>query len=321
MLPKATLYNRQTLIVILIGILVLSITGCSKRETVSISHADVNFLIRKDNPGDPVDHALYNFYTQTGIAGFYNDTVYIKVISREVESEIRYQYIRLSFTFTLQGAVATGYKYLSNLALIPPFLTFFESKVLPSCPSNDIIPSLFLIDSFSVFYNHAVKRLDHGFTALYGFNTLGVVVKEVNNMSDSVQVVYRASLLAGIAEKMLLKYHAQELQASFFQVTRALAKNISPLPFYQFLPYDYMSLTKPLPPAEELGLLYHPLVPFRTAQLIGVPSESIDLRAFLTAAFLYNEGDFSEKYASYPEVIQKFLVVKSLLLTEKFILP
>jgi hypothetical protein len=305
-------------LVFLVAFMMLFFTACKKEATLEESNEDVNYFVRTDNPADPVDHALFQFYEQTGIAGFYNDTIHRKLISRPEEKVERYDYTRLALTYALQGEVATGFTYLSNKNFLPELLPFMQNQVLTALPSNESIPSLFFIDSFYKFSTPLDKKIEYGWTAIYGLNTVGVVVKDVSIMNDSEKEVYRASILAGIAEKWLLLTHASVLQTEFYQITRNLLKTVNTSANYVFLPYELLVPVNRIPQPEAMGLLYHPLALAPNIPKVVMPTESIDIRAFMTAAFLYSEEDFQEKYDAYPAVIQKFKVVRELLLKTGF---
>ncbi|MGN6416010.1 MAG: hypothetical protein ACTHMC_00865 [Pseudobacter sp.] len=305
----------KTRSVLFVALIVQLFTACKKEAPLEVSDADINYFVRTDNPADPVDHALYQFYMQTGIAGFYNDTIHKKLISRPGEKIERFDYTRLAFIYTLQGEAATGYKYLTNKAAIPELLTFIQSQVLPTLPADRIIPSLFFIDSFYTFSNPLEKKTVHGWTSIYGLNTLGVIVQDVALMSELEKKTYRASLLAGIAEKWMLQKHSPVLQKDFYQVTRDLLKTVNTSANYVFIPYELLVPANKIPQPEAMGLLYHPLVFFSNTSKLGMPTESIDLRAFLTATFLYTQDEFLEKYAGYPAVVKKYRVLRDLLLS------
>ena len=306
--------------IFLVAFIVLFFTACKKEATLEESDEDINYFVRTDNPGDPVDHALYQFYVQTGIAGFYTDTIHKKLISRPGEAGERYDYTRLAFTYALQGEVATGFNYLTNKSAIPELLKFMQDLVLPALPSDKTIPSLFFIDSFYTFNTPWGKKIEHGWTSMYGLNTVGVIVQDVSLMSESEKKTYRASLLAGIAEKWMLLKQSPVLQKDFYQVTRDLMKSVNASANYLFLPYELFVPVNKIPQPEALGLLYHPLVLFSNTTKLSMPTESIDLRAFLTATFLYTQDEFLGKYAGYPAVIKKYTVIRDLLLSTGYIL-
>ena len=310
----------KTRSVLFVALMAHFFAACKKEAPLDVSDEDINYFVRTDNPDDPVDHALYQFYVQTGIAGFYNDTIHRKLISRPGEKEERFDYTRLAFIYTLQGEAPTGFTYLSNKAAIPELLTFMQNQVLPTLPADRIIPGLFFIDSFYTFNTPLGKKTEHGWTSIYGLNTLGVVVQDVSLMSESEKNTYRASILAGIAEKWMLLKHSPVLQSGFYQVTRDLMKSVNASANYVFLPYELFVPVNKIPQPEALGLLHHPLVLFSNTSKLGMPTEPIDLRAFLTASFLYTQDEFLGKYAGYPAVVKKYRVVRDLLLSAGFTL-
>ena len=89
---------------------------------------------------------------------------------------------------------------------------------------------------------------------------------------------------------------------------------------YVFVPFDFFVPANNIPEPEKLGLLYHPLMLYSNAIKLAISNESIDLRAYLTAAFLYSEDEFLEKYPDYPSVVKKYRVIRDLLMNAGFTL-
>lgn len=313
------LTNTSYRSLILLALVLQSLLSCSKKEIVTFSEDDVNYLIRTDNPNDLVDHALYNFYQETGIAGFYNDTIHVQRISSPEEATERFKYVRLAFLYNYKYTPLIGFSYLKEKENIPSFLEFFKSEVLPSLPSSKIIPSLFLIDSFSMLENPVARKMEEGFMATFGFNTVGVVVKDVAGMSIEKQKMYKASLLGGITENILSRKYALLMEADFYAPTITQVRTYSATLNYAFIPLYLFIPSVPVP--ERLGFLHYPLTLYQNVLRETMPNRTIDLRAYLTAVFFYTEQEFVEKYSSYPLVIQKFKVVAKLLSENNFKLP
>lgn len=306
---------------VLIPLSFLLFTACKKEAALDVSGDDKNYFLKIDNPADPVDHALFKFYEQTGIAGFYTDTIYKWNISKPGEVPERYNYKKLGFTYAIQGEAPTGFRYLKDKTPIPALLSFLQDDVIQLLPSTNIIPSLFFIDSFYTFNTPLNKKIEHGWISMYGLNTVGLIVKDVSIMSEAEKNVYAASIAAGIAEKWIQLKYANKLQTDFYKVTRDLTGKILSTGAYLFVAYSLFMAEDKIPTPESLGLLHHPMIFFLNASLAATPTESMDLRAFLTAAFRYSNAEFSTLYDSHPPVIQKFNVVRELLLEAGFNLP
>ncbi len=65
--------RRPAVVCLLTGIMALM--ACSKESALEPSDKDINYFVVNDNPNDPVQHAMYQFYEKTGIATFHNDTI------------------------------------------------------------------------------------------------------------------------------------------------------------------------------------------------------------------------------------------------------
>ncbi len=217
------LYNHQnpaTLVLTFYLLAGLLLASCRKEKAPEPSNLDKNYFVIEDNPNDPIDHSIYTFYKSTGIATFYNDSIYKKRISREGEIPERFAYIKLTFTYAPFGNTNAFYsKLLSSRSNIQALLQLLETEMIPKLPSAGIIPSILLLDSFS---DHTYKnvQIPHGFTSICGFNTVGITVEDVEMMNNEERKMYTASILAGIAARRLSDGYEAQLQKRILSAFR-----------------------------------------------------------------------------------------------------
>ena len=294
--------------------------SCRKEKSPEPSNLDNNYFVIEDNPNDPVDHAIYEFYKKTGIATFYSDSIYKKRVSREGEIPERFTYIKLTINYTPFGNSNFYTKPLSSKTNIKSLLQLIETEMIPKLPSAVIIPSILLIDSFS---DHTIKniQISHGLTSVCGFNTIGIIVKEMEMMNNEERKLYAASILAGIAEKRLNELYAGQLQKDFFSMSREAASTIVPIDIY--LPYPWLLLlplgTEPAP--QDIGFLFYPTFDFPDTDLPVLPRETDDARAFLTAVFRYTPQEFTDLHPNESLVLQKFNVIRRIVKDAGFRIP
>lgn len=291
---------------------ILLTASCKKEKAPEPSNLDVNHFIIEDNPNDPIDHAIYEFYKNTGIASYCTDTIYKQKISRENENPPRYKYVTLSLEYT---PLSDFYVYtfpLSSRQRIPALLNLLQTEVVPKLPSAKIFPSILFLDSFVTYINSDIQISD-GWSSLQGFNTLGVIARDVAPMSASERKMYGASILAGIADKRLTDMKSVPLQKEFFSISREAAKNLFPYDVDIYFGWPFLFIVAPgsEPPPPELGFLYYP-----TFNLGGMPvpnmlRETDDTRSFLTASFYYTEQEFTTLHANEPLVLKKFGIIRS----------
>ena len=60
--------------ILMIGMLFL-LAGCGKENGLEPSFLEEEWFVIKDNPDDPLRHAVYNVYSEWGVPVFYNDTI------------------------------------------------------------------------------------------------------------------------------------------------------------------------------------------------------------------------------------------------------
>ncbi len=312
---------NTTLLIYCLLVSVITTQSCRKEKAIEPTNLDENYFVVKDNPNDPVDHLIYEFYKNTGIACFYNDTIAKKQISKDGEVPARYSYTKLSLEYAPLGKSYVYFDRLTSRSNIPAFLTLLQEEVIPKLPPNLIIPSIFLIDSLGLPYPSANIQISQGWTAQYGFNTIGIAVKDVAAMSSEEKRVYAASILAGIAVKRINERYAGQLQREFFSVSREAVKNLIPVDVYLGYPYLLMLPPELIPEPEEIGFLFHGTFLFGNMAVPSTPHESDDIRAFLTAAFYYTDQSFSDKYNHQTLILQKFSIIRDFLKEVGFRFP
>lgn len=292
-------------IICLAGIL---LTSCTKEDVLIPSGKDKNIYENKDNPNDPIDHAMYRFYKETGLANFYSDTIDVQKISLEGEVPERFRYTKIGLNYTPAGFSRFTTVPLSNKQVVPDILDLMKNKVLPSLPKNHYISCLLFLNDFLLPIKFLKSEISHGMSAIVGFNTVGIVAKNTALMNEAEKEMYAASILAGLTVDKIIVSDREYLNDNFFNISRGLSKNVLTIDIYDAAPI-YSSIED----ANNFALLYYPIANNFFYESPNLPNEDSDLRSFLTMAFKYNVEAFTALYGSNPSIIQKFIVLRDLL--------
>lgn len=294
--------------------------GCKKEDALEQSKLDVNYYVNHDSSTDPVDQAIYQFYTKTGIAGFYNDTIATVKISKEEEPTPRYKHITIKLEYQLTGNSSLAIEKINSTAFIPDVLEILETLVLPQLPQGFFIPCFYFIDDYQD--DQFIKfKTSQGRSSYFGFDGVGIVVRDVAAMNMDERKTYAASILAGLAFKKIATQEATALKDDFFSISRISPVGPNAVDAYIGLPYMLVGYSdSPIP--ETLGFLSHFIFPFLgVMELESLPTENADLRNFLAIGMRYNLSELESLYASYPKVLAKFSVIRTLLTKAGFKLP
>lgn len=307
-------------------LMALLATNCRKEKMPSPSFLDENYFVVEDDPNDPVQHARYEFFKSTGIASFSNDTIKKKQVG-EIDGKPRYTYYTLSIDYTMYGDFNMSFKLVSDKTQIPAFLDLLKQDLLPRLPARIHVPSILMLDSvYYAGFTAQNTQIADGWTAVQGFNTIGISVKNVAAMSDIEKRIYVASIMAGIAEKRLNELYDERLQQEFFSISRAAMNAIMPgLEIYFGIPFMYAFPAGNQPAANSVGILKYPRVKLAETppmnDLESMPRTSDDLRAFLTAGLCYTEEEFTNLYPNNALILEKFSVIRKIVSDAGFKLP
>lgn len=303
-------------------LLTLVTVSCKKESALEPSNQDENYLVNKDNPNDPVDHAIYQFYTSTDIPCFYNDTVVLKKKDGSAGPPQNFILLSLSYAPFEYDKVSIVLPKLKQQ--IPAVLDLLRSSVIPKIPKDIFIPSLLFVDSFWNAIPRASLVSADGWDSFHGFNTVAIKLRNVDAMSAEEKKVYMASMLAGIAAKKISTDPAQNaaLQNKFYSISRAIAQPLINDDIYNAFLFVAFPFGPPDPTT--LGFLHYTNVKFLFNGMpfeIVVASPEDDLRMFLTAAFTYNTQTFTDNYNSSPAVVNKFIAIRKIISEIGFQLP
>ncbi|NML22428.1 hypothetical protein HHL16_16205 [Pseudoflavitalea sp. G-6-1-2] len=313
-----TLYT--TACILITGLLFT--TGCRKEKAPEPSNLDKNYFVVEDNPNDPVDHAIFEFYKSTGIPGYCSDTIYKEKVSRENEHPVRYKYITLSLSYTPLGTSYLNTMPLTSREGIPALLNLLKTEVIPKLPPVRLFPAILFLDSFSAYLNTNVQ-ISQGWTALMGFNSLGVVAKDVEVMSTAERKIYAASILAGIGEKRINDLMATRVLKEFLSISREATKDMLPNDLDIYIGWPFMLFMPPgwEPPPQDLGFLFYPQISVYGMLVNNTLMQTDDIRGYLTAVFCYTNEEFAALHANETLVLKKFGIMRNFAKEAGFKIP
>ena len=320
-----SIQNKRGFITICGPLLLLAIiiAGCKKEAPLEPSNADENFLVVEDNPNDPVDHAIFQFYESTGIPLYYNDTISKRQIGDSAGTP-KYFYVRLIPGYSPLGSEEVKLTLTESKEQIPAFLEFFKTDIIPKLPAGTSVPSILFVDSFATYFPRAYMIPTDGWDILQGFNTAVVKNKNVIAMSAEEKSIYITSILTGFGAKNLIISQNIKLQKDFYSISRGLARRLISDEIYTSYPVDFL-FPPPVPAPEDLGFMHY--VTFYQVYdgieyiYLEAPREEDDLRMYLFAALHYTSEEFNLKYAAYPPMLEKLKIMKEMASSIGFQVP
>ncbi|NML21166.1 hypothetical protein HHL16_09790 [Pseudoflavitalea sp. G-6-1-2] len=302
--------TKNNTIGFLIFLLTLTMVSCKKETLRQSDNIDAYKLTVKDNPSDPVDHAIYQFYQETGIPLYYNDTIAREKVGDSAGIP-RYLYHKLAIGYSPLGTQVTSSRVLlPDKDVVISMLPFLKEKLLPQLPRGYFLQSLFVVKSASQRASQGLgRRVNHPFL---GFNTLMLIHIDPAELSDSSQRKYIADALGVIAFKMLETDSLKRLGAEFNSITQSTTSS----------PGVYLQELAKLTPEGDGKLEDFSFLPIRFMEKLGhgderySPTWQVDFLAYLEAVFFYNNhptANFETDFAAYPLIIKKFKVIQKIL--------
>jgi hypothetical protein len=299
---------------LLIFAYMLLVAACKKEAALQPVNAEENLLVVKDNPSDPVDHAIYQFYQSTGIPCFYNDTLSRKQVG--VNNGVpRYFYTTLTVNWSpaLGTDTFTQFRLPLEKSSLLSMLQLVKDELLPLVPEQIPIHSILFADT--VFTYPAIPApnypLKTELNAWAGLNTLVTRIVNPDTMNAASKKWYINSILQALCTKKLNNTPSVNLPATFFNISRKAYKNDIYVTDFTF---QYPNGTRK---PEEFGLLFY----FDIFGYIITCSEQEDLRIFLEVIFNNTSAELNSRYAAYPVILEKINVLSALVRSAGFQLP
>lgn len=293
----------------ILGLLLLTL-ACKKEDKLQPSGLDENPLVIKDNPNDPVDHAIFGFYQSSGIPVFYNDTIYKKQIADSAGIP-KYFYQTLGLTYSPEGSVKENLRFtrLTDKNKVLPMISYLNQELLPAVPKSIFIPSVFMLNTLDYRYYKNVYFV-FPINAYHGFNTLGLKIVNPDTMDVVAKRRYNASVWGILAQRHLIKNSPEILSTKFYSVSNALGTSVYEANF------TTLTANSKLKKLEEFGFLsFQPGVRETnpTIKTNLTPSQSEDLKMYFRAVFIYTRAEFTQLYGIYNPVMAKYEVARKFL--------
>ncbi|MGN7786537.1 hypothetical protein ACTJIJ_18535 [Niabella sp. 22666] len=293
---------------ILALLLVLLLAGCKKEAVLQPSNKDENNLVVKDNPADPVDHAIYQFFQATGVPIFYNDTIARQQVGDSAGIP-RYSFQKLSIAYSITGYRTRGitFKLLPRKEVLLPLLPLLKGGFLSRAPLNIPIYSLLIVERMQVG-----GSLNNGISTImnkpYAFlNTLMLPIINPDTMTVASRRSYIAEVLTAFAYQKLLPGYSKQIDDSFHSITKKSydGELIYIQPLSSLSPDGSKQL-------EDFGFIE---TGYSSTLILQeyTPLPQDDLLSYLYSVFFYDTvADFESRYANHPLVLQKFKVIRDI---------
>ena len=283
-------------------ILFLSVlfTACDKEDHLTPSKVGKDWFTLEDS-NDPVDHAIYQFYTETGIPVFYNDTIGEETRFDHWGNSYTHYEI-LQFRSSSLGGTETPNPF-SSYELCPKEdvvdgLEFLREEIVPVLPESIKINSFLLLKSLTP-WNPAVVSNE----AFKGLNTVLVSrVSELKDMSDAERLKMKGAIFNAVLATPVSSY-TEEL-AAFYQATRGCyTENLYYCSGWNF--YNRYGFSDP----RTVGFLKDPN-PYDYSYF---PTETQDVGMYIKAIFTYTPEEFEALYGTFSVVMTKYEIMKTVL--------
>ncbi|MBN9384044.1 MAG: hypothetical protein J0H74_25060 [Chitinophagaceae bacterium] len=290
---------------------ILTVTACKKEAPLKPSDADENYLTVKDNPSDPVDHAIYQFYQNTGVSLFYNDTIGRKQVADSAGIP-QYLYLRLAVAYSLAGIDNNvNFTLLKDKQQVVPMLDLLKNDVLPFIPDSLSRACILLVDSLTFNGTPSGFPFSPGFNSYSGFNTIAIRTVDPDTMSADARRKYVASVLGDLGGQQLGATQFSRLN-DFYNISVVL----SPPGFCYGARFSNLSPDGGKTP-EDFGFIAW----FQYDGDIYTPDTYTDVKSYVAAVINYTPASFAAVYAGYPAVIEKFNYIRPLVKSLGFQLP
>jgi len=272
------------------------LTACKKDSAPEASAPAEDTYMRADNASSEVDHQIYLVYQQTKVPVLYTDTV----------SKNPLELVNLNYQMAGSNS-SYIYSYPKNKQDILAGIAFVRDKILPALGPKIKVHSISLLDTLKTEIVYSPTYIiTTNYTVIQGLTTLAIAkVPSIAAMTPDELVAYQAEVFTNL---LLNPLDASGLMPNFYKVSTGYydksALNQSDSPYY--LPWK---------DKREYGFL---LDGSESDYYYVTPSQSGDLKLFLSKILSMSAADFEAENGNYPLVMNKYNMLKEALNTLGF---
>jgi hypothetical protein len=292
-----------------IMLLTLSVIGasCRKEEVTVFPDYNKNWLVVEDNPNDATIHANYQFYKETGIPIYVNDTIGSQARVDVFGRNFTY-YEVLSLTYSLGGLVAGAqpsvYRFTyCNKADVPAALSFLKTEIIAGLPKSIHIPSIFLTETMNTNgFNYAFK----------GFNTIMISqISMIPSMTEATKVQYKGAILRAILTNAVNDAKYAGILDKFAAATR---KFVTVSDAYYLATFYLSSRVVGLPAGVTPSLQAIGFLGAEPTNQSSTPATpSMDAGLYLEAMLGRTDAQFKQMYGSNAVIMLKYGYIRQIL--------
>jgi hypothetical protein len=283
-------------------------SSCRKEEVTVFPDYDKNWLVVQDNPNDPTVHANYQFYKDTGIPVFVNDTLGSQPRKDVFGRDYTY-YEVLSLSYSLGGVQAGATPFVQSFSYcaksdVPAALAYLKSEIIPVLPKSVHVPSILLVEN--------LKSNAFGSIAFKGFNTIIIgQISKIPTMDASAKAAYKGAILRAMLTNAVLSDKYNDILDKFYNVSRKYMNAYDAYGVNTFYLSRYVTGLPPgvTPTLQAIGFLgADPRNPYYTPI-----STWMDVTMYLEAATVNTSAQFRQQYGTNVPIMLKYGYIKQIL--------
>lgn len=288
--------------------------GSCSEDVTEFEDYDRNWFALEDDPADPAAHAAYEFYVDYGIPVFDNNVIGEQE-RKDVWGNTYTHYETLTLNYSMGGmASANSSPSISSFTLcdksvVPSAIQFIRENIMPRLPKDVHIQSFLLVEEMTsqAFGNRAFK----------GLNTVVISqASKLSSLSGSEKAQTIGAIMRAIMGSYILnKDELQEKLDRFYNISRSLSPEKDIYNMYTGWLRQYVTGADPNnwghPTVQEVGFLG----PDPSNSYYTPSSTWMDFNMYLEAYYDNTEEEFDVLYGSYPYIMEKYNIVKSIIST------
>ena len=301
---------------VLLTSIIIFFCNCAKEDQLSPSYNDRDWYSNEDSD-DPVQHACYLLYKKYGIPIFVNDTIGYENRGIDAYGNPIIYYKIIDMAYTLGSPITSDDSYMQSRVhtlIEKPAdqlagVDFLDKYLFSILPKKLHFNSILLLDSL-----YETSKISADLThlpAYYGLTTLAIAqIPQIASMTEDKKQEQAYTILAFLASNELAK-DAVSL-ADFYEISQAYYGGIvnpaNPrMPGGRYEKYGFLDYGSNWDPSNDTKdpseWIYR-----------NITDKNVDLEDYIFACFQYEEKEFISKYAEYPLVLEKYNIIRELLI-------
>jgi hypothetical protein len=288
------------------AVMLIALSGCSSEDDLQPSNKDKNYFAPDESATDAESILRRNFYKRDSCYVLFNDTLRHEELGTNANGVMQYltETVDVPYVMTAASQYAYKYSYLTTISEKQGAVTFVDEYLMPHLGTK-LRPFSWLLVNHITMYSVSDGIYTYNSDPQYavGNRATAIALETLSSATNEEKAALGQTILAGIVANRVTAQTATTLNS-----------------FTKYCSSLYGGYSTEYATTEDENLVIMEKGGFITGHYYDIwllwgsyPTQAEDISSFAKLVLTKTESEVNEMYASYPTIIAKYKVMKSII--------